>query len=241
MYDKTQEEVIADAMPEFLKPENIKDANGKRPNDPEYDETTLLIPERYWKDFTPAKTQYWTIKKDNFEKILFFKLGKFYEIFDSDAVICQKLLDLNWMGGAAKLHVGFPERVLDKYLRKLVDRGYKVAVIEQIETPRMAEKRVEEIKKVRKVEKHEKCVNRDIIQMVTRGTFADGNLLGESVNAHFEPKYILAYKKVASTFGVTFLDPHTLKIFIGHFKENDENLMQSFRTLLSQMRPVEVI
>ena len=65
--------------------------------------------------------QYWKIKQHNYDKIFLFKLGKFYEIFNSDAIICQKLLDLNWMGGAKKLHVGFPEKALDKYLIILVN------------------------------------------------------------------------------------------------------------------------
>jgi DNA mismatch repair protein MSH6 len=54
--------------------------------------------------------QYWMIKCENFDKILFFKLGKFYEIFYDDAIICHKLLDLNWMFAQKKLHVGFPEK-----------------------------------------------------------------------------------------------------------------------------------
>ena len=112
-------EDIHDALPYFLKPSNIKDKNELRPEHPEYDPTTLFIPEAAWKDFTPAMTQYWTFKVDHFEKIFFFKLGKFYEIFFSDAIICNKLLDLNWMGGAKKLHIGFPEKVLDKYLDKM--------------------------------------------------------------------------------------------------------------------------
>jgi DNA mismatch repair protein MSH6 len=74
--------------------------------------------------------QFWSLKQHNFDKIFFFKLGKFYEIFYSDAIICQQLLDLNWMGGAKKLHIGFPEKALDKYLPQLVNAGYKVAVIE---------------------------------------------------------------------------------------------------------------
>ena len=81
-------------------------------------------------------TQYWDLKQDNFEKVFFFKLGKFYEIFYNDAILCNKLLDLNWMGHSKKLHIGFPEKALDKYLHMLVNLGYKVAVIEQTETPR---------------------------------------------------------------------------------------------------------
>ena len=62
-----------------------------------------------------------------------FKLGKFFEIFAEDALICNKLLDLNWMGCKTKLHVGFPEASLTKYSKVLVDHGYRVCVVEQIE------------------------------------------------------------------------------------------------------------
>ena len=123
-------EEITDALPPFLKQDNIKDANGIRPWEDNYDETSLHIPPTCWKEFTPAMKQYWEIKQFNLEKILFFKLGKFYEIFYMDAIICQKTLDLNWMGGAKKLHIGFPEKALEKYLSKMVNLGYKVAVIE---------------------------------------------------------------------------------------------------------------
>ena len=90
------------------------DKNGVRLGQPGYDETSLLIPDREWKKFTPAFTQYWKFKVDHFDKICLFKLGKFYEIFHKDAIICQKVLDLNWMGGKKNLHVGFPEKALYK-------------------------------------------------------------------------------------------------------------------------------
>jgi DNA mismatch repair protein MSH6 len=66
----------------------LKDAQGKRPGDSGYDETSLWIPSTCWAQFTPAMKQYWEIKQTNNEKILFFKLGKFYEIFYNDAIIC---------------------------------------------------------------------------------------------------------------------------------------------------------
>ena len=87
----------------------MKDKNKNLPDSPDYDPTTLYIPDLAWKKFTPAFQQFWTLKVDNFDKIFFFKLGKFYEIFYQDAIICQKLLDLNWMGNGKKLHIGFPE------------------------------------------------------------------------------------------------------------------------------------
>ena len=54
-------------------------------------------------------SQFWNFKQDNFDKIMFFKLGRFYELFFEDAVVLHLLLDFNWMGGKYKVHVGFPE------------------------------------------------------------------------------------------------------------------------------------
>lgn len=81
-------EDIHDALPSFVKAANICDKNGKSPDDPDYDVTTLYIPPGEWINFTPAMIQYWQLKVDNHEKIFFFKLGKFYELFYSDAIIC---------------------------------------------------------------------------------------------------------------------------------------------------------
>ena len=55
---------------------------------PDYDPTTVYIDKKYWENFTPGMFQYWELKQNHFEKIFFFKLGKFYEIFYNDAIIC---------------------------------------------------------------------------------------------------------------------------------------------------------
>lgn len=77
--------------------------------------------------------QYWHFKSLHYDKIVCFKLGKFFEIFYEDAILCHKYLDLNWMGDKAKLHVGFPEVSLAKYALVLVDLGFQVCVVEQVE------------------------------------------------------------------------------------------------------------
>lgn len=79
--------------------------------------------------------QYWYYKKDNYDKIMCFKLGKFYELYDYDALICHKLLDLHFFNNST-LHVGFPEKALLKNCEKLVSNGFKVALIEPTETAR---------------------------------------------------------------------------------------------------------
>ena len=111
------------------------------------------------------------------------------------------------MGGAKKLHVGFPEKALDKYLIILVNNGYRVAVIEQTETPKQLEER---LKKEKVRNKQDKVVNRAICNVVTKGTFKDPN-------QGYEPKYVLAVKRYSNEIGVTFFDVATLKVYIGQF------------------------
>ena len=86
--------------------------------------------------------QYWNFKKENNDKILMFKLGRFYEMFYTDAIACHLVLDLNWMGGKHKVHVGFPESQISKVCNKLVNSGFHVAVVDQTETTMMAEERL---------------------------------------------------------------------------------------------------
>ena len=156
-----------DLLPDFLKPENIKDKNGNKPNSPEYDCNTLYVPENFLKEQTPAQKQFWEFKRDNFDKVLLFKLGKFYEMFYDDAIIGNQILDLNWMGDVnKKLHVGFPEKVLDIKSKQLVEAGFKVAVIEQMETVDAFKERQKSTNK-----KIEKTIKREICNVYTKGTF----------------------------------------------------------------------
>lgn len=87
MNEMGEEELIS-GLPIFLQPQYKKDKYGRKITDPNYDPTTLYISESDLKDFTPVMQVYWTMKIDNYDKILFFKLGKFYEMFFEDAIIC---------------------------------------------------------------------------------------------------------------------------------------------------------
>ena len=101
------------------------------PSDPNYDKSTLYIPQKEWVAFSPSMVQYWKVKCKNYDSIVFFKLGKFYELFYEDSIICHRVLDLNWMNtNPQKLHVGFPEKNREKYAKTLVDLHYRVIVVE---------------------------------------------------------------------------------------------------------------
>lgn len=133
-------EDFSDVTPDWALPEGCRDSRGRRPNHPDYDPTTLALPPDAMKGITETMRQYWKIKSENFDKLILFKLGKFYEMFYEDAAIGNKHLDLKWMG--SRMHVGFPEKCLEKYAHEFVQRGYKLVVVEQLETPEQMKERM---------------------------------------------------------------------------------------------------
>ena len=124
----TEEELKS--LPWFVKDKFLQDRNKVRPGEPQYDNSTLYIPADEFGRLSPVMQQYWYFKSQHYDKIVCFKLGKFYEIFYEDAILCHKFLDLNWMGAKSKLHVGFPEVSLAKYAKVLVDNSFKVCIVD---------------------------------------------------------------------------------------------------------------
>lgn len=195
-------------LPLFLRPENIRDINKRRPDDPEYDSTSVFVPEEILSKMTPTARQYWKIKRHHRDKVVLHKLGTFYEIFNEDAILCHKLLDLNWTG---PLHVGFPERCIEKYASMLVNHGYRVIVAEQMETPKEMMRRLKQVKG----QKKEKTINREVCRVFTKGLFIDHN------PQNYEAKYVLSvYTDHTRTVGIVILDAAALNIKIGQFDDD---------------------
>ena len=122
-------------------------------------------------ELTPMKRQYNEIKEQNQDCILFFRLGDFYEMFDEDARVAAKELDLtlttrdrNKPKEEQTPMCGVPYHSVDAYIARLVQKGYKVAICEQMEDPALAKGIVE----------------RDITRIVTPGTVTESCMLDES-------------------------------------------------------------
>lgn len=79
---------------DFLKEENIRDKAGNPKGHPDYDGRTILIPKRSWDEFSPFEAQFWRLKQDKFDTVLFFQKGKFYELYEGDALIGHQEFDL---------------------------------------------------------------------------------------------------------------------------------------------------
>jgi DNA mismatch repair protein MSH6 len=80
--------------PWFTHPECIRDAQGRRPEDPNYDPSTLLIPDEDYRHMTPGMQRYWEIKSKNYDKIVFYRMGEWFILYYQDSEVSSKILDL---------------------------------------------------------------------------------------------------------------------------------------------------
>ena len=144
------------------------------------------------KQLSPMMQQYMDIK-DNYEDcILFFRLGDFYEMFFDDAILTSRILELTLTGKQAGLDervpmCGIPHHAYASYVDELIDKGYKVAICEQLEDPK-------EVKGM---------VKRDVVQVVTKGTRIDSNIDSKSNN------YIANIYDFNYCYGISFADIST--------------------------------
>lgn len=189
----------------FLQPENIRDLNGNKmlidgELNPDYDPSTLYVPGSFLDEQTPALRQWWEIKSKHFDTILFFKMGKFYEFFHMDAVICAKELKILFMRGD-NAHAGFPEKSYKQYADALIQKGYKVARIEQTETPEMM---MDRCKQMKKCNKFDKVVKREICRVSTIGTRFMSNIDSDTFLSY--TSYLMAFTcKVFNEFVIKLM------------------------------------
>ena len=154
---------------------------------------------------SPMMLHYIDIKNKYPDTIVFYRLGDFYEMFFDDAITASHELELTLTGRNAGLEervpmCGVPYHAKDAYIEKLVDRGYKVAICEQLEDPKEAKG----------------IVDRDVIQVITKGTILD-NLLNEKDNNFLASIYDYGY-----SYALTYSDISTGEIYALIIeKEND--------------------
>jgi len=139
---------------------------------------------------TPMMRQYMDIKEQYKDCILFFRLGDFYEMFFDDAITASKELEITLTGKDCGLDerapmCGVPFHSADSYICKLINKGYKVAICEQVEDASVAKG----------------IVKRDVIRVVTPGTVTDSAMLDEKKN-----NYLMSLCKYKDFFGIAFVD-----------------------------------
>ncbi len=169
---------------------------------------------------SPMMQHYLSTKKQYPDCILFYRLGDFYEMFFEDAKIVSEELELTLTGKACGLPerapmCGVPFHALDSYLNRLVSRGYKVAICEQLEDPKNAKG----------------IVKRDVTRVVTPGTNLDIQSIDEGVN-----NYLMAIVYVADHFGLSVADVTT-----GDFFVTEVDSIGRLMDEISKFAPKEII
>ncbi|PIA61132.1 hypothetical protein AQUCO_00300566v1, partial [Aquilegia coerulea] len=214
-----------------------RDAKRRRPGDLNYDNRTLYLPPDFLKRLSEGQRQWWEFKAKHMDKVLFFKMGKFYELFEMDAHIGAKELDLQYMKGEQP-HCGFPEKNFTMNVEKLAKKGYRILVVEQTETPEQLE--------IRRKEKgsKDKVVKREVCAVVTKGTLTEGEIMATNPDASYlmavtESFWVSESKEENLIIGVCVVDVSTSKFILGQFGDDSER--NSLCALLTELRPVEII
>ena len=174
-------------------------------------------------EYSPMMQHYLDTKKDYKDSILFYRLGDFYEMFFDDAILASRELELTLTGKECGQEerapmCGIPFHAAENYIARLISKGYKVAICEQMEDPKQAKG----------------IVKREVIRVVTPGTVIESNLLDEKKN-----NYIMSVYKSGIYFGIAVCDVST-----GDFRATQIKETNNFSAALdeiSRYSPAEIV
>src|SRR6476660_2201410 len=143
---------------------------------------------------TPAMRQYHDAKRQYRDAIVFFRMGDFYEMFYEDALVASRALELTLTsrskdaGGNGIPMCGVPFHAADTYLTRLVKKGFRVAICEQVEDPRKAKG----------------LVRREVVRVVSPGTLTDSTYLDSR-----RPSFLMAIVRTSDRYGAAIIDVST--------------------------------
>ena len=171
---------------------------------------------------TGVMKQYLQVKEKYPDAILFFRMGDFYEMFFDDAVTASRELEIALTSRNKKAEdsppmCGVPHHAVDGYINKMISKGYKIAICEQLEDPSKAKG----------------IVKRDVVRVVTPGTVTDTSVINEKEN-----NFLCAIVKDGEKFGVSFCDITTGELLVTECSGSDT---QSLINELARYNPSEVI
>ncbi|KAL2024975.1 hypothetical protein VTK56DRAFT_3674 [Thermocarpiscus australiensis] len=213
---------------------NILDGSKNPPGHPDFDPTSIYIPPSAWKNFSPFEKQYWEIKKNLWDTVVFFKKGKFYELYENDATIGHQLFDLKLTDRVNMRMVGVPEGSLDMWVNQFVAKGFKVARVDQMESALGKEMRERESSG----KKGDKVIRRELSCILTGGTLVDGSMLQDDMAT-----YCAAIKESVvddkPAFGIAFVDAATGQFLISEFEDDVD--LTTFETFVAQTSPRELL
>ncbi len=175
-------------------------------------------------ELSPMMQNYMQTKEKYKDCLLFYRLGDFYEMFFDDAITASRELEITLTGRACGLDerapmCGVPHHAVDLYVSRLINKGYKVAICEQLEDP----------KQVKGI------VKRDVIRVITPGTVIESNMLEEKKN-----NYIMSIVKKGLYYGIAVCDISTGDFYATKIKL-DENNFEKLLDEYARFTPAELV
>ena len=171
---------------------------------------------------TPMMQQYFEIKNQHKDKILFFRLGDFYEMFFEDAITASKELEITLTGRDCGQEerapmCGIPYHAAENYIARLIEKNYKVAICEQVEDPALAKG----------------LVRREVVKIITPGTVIESSMLDERNN-----NYLLSLYSDSKQVALSYLDLSTGEFYCTYADNADAS---NIRNEISRISPSEII
>ena len=179
---------------------------------------------------SPGMVQYLEIKATYKDYLLFYRMGDFYELFFDDAVTASKALDITltkrgqYKGENVPM-CGVPFHAYENYLARLIKKGYKVAICEQMEDPVEAKKRGSK-----------SVVKREVIRVVTPGTLTEDTLLDSRKN-----NYLLAINYHINSYGLSWIDLSTGEFYTQEMQTDTKNEVNELYGVLTRLMPEEIL
>ena len=181
------------------------------------------MPQELYDKMTPMMQQYMDVKKEYQDTILFYRIGDFYEMFYDDALVASKALEITLTGKDCGLDerapmCGVPHHSAGTYVARLINKGFKVAICEQLEDPSLAKG----------------LVKRDVTRIITPGTVIESNMLDDKKN-----NYIASLYKTGIYYGFAYSD-----ITTGEFYATEAVTGNNFTKILDEIArvaPAEIV
>ena len=174
-------------------------------------------------ELTPMMKQYMEVKNQYKDCLLLYRLGDFYELFFDDPITASRELEITLTGKDCGLKerapmCGVPYHAVQNYVAKLIEKGYKVAIGEQLEDPALAKG----------------IVKRDVIRVITPGTVIESNILDEKKN-----NYLASIFRSGANFGIAYSDVSTGEFYTTEFA--DKNNFPKVLNELGRFEPAEIV
>lgn len=218
---------------------NVKDKYGVPKGECGYDETTLFIPYDEYKKFTDFERQFWDIKKEYYDTIIFFKKGKFYELYENDAEIASMLFDLKIVDRVNMKMAGVPEKSYEYWAGKFLENGYKVGRVDQLEN--MIGKNIRERESG---SRKDKIIKRELKEIITTSTIYNEDHIKSPISIYLAVIEVDAdciKKNCSYCYHVSILlyEASINKVFFESFC--DDNEFMYLKTIIAQNQIREVI